>query len=129
MDIKELFDLQEKLESRINAYWTYWSLAVFAITGWLFSSKYSFTLLQSTLISLGAAIFFICNLAVLWQSTKLVTAIRDEIRLMSKEKQFKSSMLMDFLIKDDLRFRLQITLVLHLAIDIFIIIILFNQTS
>ncbi len=39
MELKKLLDLHEKIESRINAYWTYWAVAIFAIAGWLFSGK------------------------------------------------------------------------------------------
>ncbi|MCX7098901.1 MAG: hypothetical protein NTV43_13445 [Methylococcales bacterium] len=117
MDLKDLFDLHEKLETRINAYWTYWSIAVFAVGGWLFSGKLGLLPLEAKGVSLGTMVFFSCNLAVLWQATKLVLGIRDEIRLKSKEKLFASTYLQNALSEDGLKFRLQITLALHVIID------------
>jgi hypothetical protein len=30
VELKDLLDLHEKLENRVNAYWTYWSVAALA---------------------------------------------------------------------------------------------------
>jgi hypothetical protein len=117
MDLKELFDLHEKLEARINAYWTYWSVAVIALGGWLFSGKQSFTLDQAIALAIAVSVFFLCNLGVLWPTTKLVIGVRDEIRLAARDKAFASDVLRQVLAVDGFRYRLQITLVLHLAID------------
>ena len=43
MELKDLLDLHEKLEMRINAYWTYWSVAILALGGWLFTSGKTLT--------------------------------------------------------------------------------------
>lgn len=121
MDFKELFDLQEKIESRINAYWTYWSIAVFAVAGWLFSGKHEFTSKQLNGIVIGTAVFFFCNLAVLFQATRMVTGIRDEIKSSIEEKSFKSPVFRNVLLDDGMKYRLHITIILHLAVDAVII--------
>lgn len=126
MELKELFDLHEKLETRINAYWTYWSVAVFAFGGWLFTGKHSFTFEQSAAVSFGALVFFFCNLGVLWQSTKLVTAVRDEIRIKSGETSFKSTNLQRVLSEDGLKYRLKITIILHIVVDLIVVWALFS---
>ena len=117
MELKDLLDLHEKLESRINAYWTYWSVAIFAIAGWLFSGKQSLLPEQAIGISIAASVFFFANLAVLWPATRLATGVRDEIRLKAKEMRFLSQRLASAFTEESLVFRLQLTVFLHLAVD------------
>lgn len=125
MELKELLDLHEKLESRINAYWTYWSVAIFAIAGWLFSGKQTLTSEQSAGIAIGAAMFFAANLGVLWPATRLVTGVRDEIRLRARQTHFLSTKLAGAFAEDSLAFRLQLTFVLHVVVDAVVLWALF----
>ena len=117
MELKDLLDLHEKLETRINAYWTYWSVAILAMGGWLFTSGRGLSHGQEIALAIGAAVFFLANLGVLWSATRLVTGVRDEIRMKSKAATFGSPRLAAAFAQDDMAFRLQLTLVLHLAID------------
>lgn len=117
MELKDLIDLNEKLESRINAYWTYWSVAIFAIAGWLFSGKQSLSPEQAKGISVAVMVFFFANLGVLWPATRLATGVRDEIRLKTKEISFLSKKLSATFAEDGLAFRLQLTVALHLVVD------------
>ena len=117
MELKDLLDLHEKLETRINAHWTYWSIAILAIGGWLFTSGKSLTETQAIGVAIGAAVLFLANLGVLWPATKLAIGVRDEIRLKSKKIEFNSSKLTAAFGEDTLAFRLQFTIVLHLVID------------
>ena len=126
MELKELLDLNEKIESRINAYWTYWSVAIFAIAGWLFSGKQSLSPEQAIGISIAVMVFFFANLGVLWPATRLATGIRDEIRLKTKEVNFLSRKLTAAFAEDTLSFRLQLTLFLHLAVDCVVLWALFS---
>lgn len=126
MELKELLDLHEKIESRINAYWTYWSVAIFAIAGWLFSGKQSLSREQAIGISIAVMVFFFANLGVLWPATRLATGIRDEIRLKAKEVHFLSSKLTAAFAEDTLAFRLQLTFFLHLAVDCVVLWALFS---
>jgi len=117
MELKELLDLHEKLESRINAYWTYWSVAIFAIAGWLFSGKQSLEPEQAIGIAIAMIVFFSANLGVLWPATRLVTGIRDEIRLKAQKLSFESTKLTQAFAENRLTFRLQLTFVLHVVVD------------
>jgi len=117
VELKDLLDLHEKLETRINAYWTYWSVAILAMGGWLFTSGRGLSHGQEIALAIGAAVFFLANLGVLWSATRLVTGVRDEIRMKSKAATFGSPRLAAAFAQDDMAFRLQLTLVLHLAID------------
>ncbi|MBD9356798.1 hypothetical protein [Methylomonas albis] len=126
MELKDLLDLHEKLESRINAYWTYWSVAIFAIAGWLFSGKQSLLHDQKFAVSVAAMVFFFANLGVLWPATRLATGVRDEIRLKTRDVRFLSHKLTDAFNEDSLAYRLQLTFFLHLAVDVVVLWCLFN---
>lgn len=117
MELKDLLDLHEKLESRINAYWTYWSVAIFAIAGWLFSGKQAISHEQAVGISIAVMVFFFANLGVLLPATRLAIGIRDEIRLKTGEVHFLSSRLARSFAEDSLALRLHLTFALHLAVD------------
>ncbi|MDC5807919.1 hypothetical protein OPW36_11920 [Vibrio europaeus] len=59
MTFSELFSCRESVESRVNQYWTFWSVAVFAVCGWLFSGEQpKFSPEEAWLIVLGLAVFF-----------------------------------------------------------------------
>jgi hypothetical protein len=117
MELKDLLDLHEKLESRINAYWTYWSIAILAIGGWLFTSGKTLTTGQAIGVAIGASVFFLANIGVLWPATKLAIGVRDEIRLKAKAATFASAKLAAAFAEDTLVLRLQLTIGLHLVID------------
>jgi hypothetical protein len=117
MELKDLIDLNEKLESRINAYWTYWSAAIFATAGWLLSRGQSMSRDQAIGIAVAVMVFFFANLGVLWPATRLATGVRDEVRLKTRELNFLSEKLSAAFAEDGVAFRLQLTVALHLAVD------------
>ena len=127
MELKDLLDLHEKLETRINAYWTYWSVAILAMGGWLFASGKSLSHREDVALAIGASVFFLANLGVLWSATRLVTGVRDEIRMKSKAVAFASPRLATAFAQDDMAFRLQLTVVLHLAIDAVVLWAIFSR--
>jgi uncharacterized Ntn-hydrolase superfamily protein len=53
MKLKDLLDLLEKLEGRVNAYWNFYSVAVFAIAGWLVAKEKILTPRSAICIALG----------------------------------------------------------------------------
>ena len=129
MDLKELLDLNEKIETRINAYWTYWWLVICAIAGWLFSKNNSLSREGAISVLIAVVVFFIANIGVLWPATRLATGIRDEIRLKTKEVNFLSHKLTSAFAEDTLAFRLQITFVLHIAVDLVVLWLLFREVQ
>src|SRR5688572_15537007 len=112
MDLKELFDLHEKLETRVNAYWTYWSVVVLAVCGWVLGAK-GLSPIYSKPIALGLSMFFLGNLLVLWPATKLVIGVRDEIRFKSKDDAALSPQFALVLGSQTLRHRLAGTIAMH----------------
>ena len=55
MELKDLLDLHEKLETRINAYWTYWSVAILAMGGWLFTSGKGLSHGEAIALAIGSS--------------------------------------------------------------------------
>ena len=117
MELKDLLDLHEKLETRINAYWTYWSVAILALGGWLFTSGRTLTGPHSLGVSIAAAVFFLANLGVLLSATRLVIGVREEIALKSQSLTLASARLAGAFRDASPAWRLELTLVLHLVID------------
>lgn len=113
----ELFDLREKIESRINQYWTYWSGIVLAVGTWIFSSSPPNDG-QLVILMLALFIFFIANLYMIWSSTELSMGLKNEISLRSKSEEYESSELKLVLSKNDFRFRLKLSILLHVGIDL-----------
>jgi glycerol-3-phosphate acyltransferase PlsY len=121
VELKDLLDLHEKLESRVNAYWTYWSVAVVAIGGWLFSGRQELSGTHAVAVSIGVTAFFLCNLGVLCATTKLLIGVRDEIAVRSRQQSFASPKLTVALAEGTMRFRMELTVVMHLVIDAIVI--------
>lgn len=121
MTLPELFTLRESIESRVNQYWTFWSISIFAVCGWLFSQpNLQLGMRNSVFIALALLIFFIANLSVLVNSTKLSLLVHDEICIKAGEsslsKNFKKK-----LPAGRVQGRLELTIIMHLVIDIALI--------
>lgn len=123
MQIEQIFELQEKIETRVNSYWTFWSVAVFAIGGWLIEGNPELDG-KKYWIAIAVLIFFICNLSVIWPATKFSMSLRDEIRIKSKASPFKSERLQSELQYDFYKIRLHSTLLLHLVVDFIVVILI-----
>lgn len=132
MKIKDLFDLREKLEARVNVYWTYWYIAIFAICGWFINYGFPSSRWQVASIVTGTFVFFLCNLFVILSTTRMAIGVRDEIKIKSKGKIFESKKLINAL-KEEFQWRLNITIILHVVVDILVItlilLIFFDKTK
>jgi hypothetical protein len=90
VELKDLLDLHEKLESRVNAYWTYWSVAVVAIGGPVRDDE---------------------------AAGRGPRRDRGPVR----QQSFASPKLTVALAEDAMRFRMELTVVMHLVIDAIVI--------
>ncbi|WP_255987338.1 hypothetical protein [Chitinolyticbacter albus] len=125
MELRELFDLHEKLESRINAYWNFWSVVVLAMAGWLLVKQPEWGMGRCIALALAAAAFFAANLGVIWHATRLASAVRDEMRLAAADTALRSPLLRTELADGGIRFRLASTLVLHGVVDLAVLAVIF----
>jgi hypothetical protein len=80
MPLKDLLDLLDKLESRVNTYWNFYSVAVFATAGWLIAKDKSFSPTAASAIAAGLVAFFAANLSVIHHAETRILAIESEIQ-------------------------------------------------
>nr|CAP48759.1 putative integron gene cassette protein [uncultured bacterium] len=88
--IKVIIEIIEKLESRINAYWNFYTIVVIAVIGWLLSSKTPFTAPQGIALTIAISMFFAANFSVMRAATKRVIAFETELNVVSNELDFQS---------------------------------------
>lgn len=121
MTLAELFTLKETVETRVNQYWTFWSISIFAVCGWLYTdSAQALKKEDAALIALGLMVFFVANLSVLVNATRFVLAIHDEICTQANNSHV-SLAFKQKLPQGHLSTRLQLTVVLHIIIDLALI--------
>ena len=58
MSLKELLDLSEKLEDRISSYWNFYTIAVLAVGGWLFTAKPQLETVSAVVLTIVLIVFF-----------------------------------------------------------------------
>lgn len=129
MTLVELFDLGEKVESRVNQYWTYWSVAIFATGGWLFSeSADQMDKMSAVLVVLGLSVFFFANLSVLYVATRFAMSVREEISVIeAKIGAIQSAALRKVVHKQDMPFRLGLTFAMHICVDLVVVAIVLSK--
>ncbi|MDA9558304.1 hypothetical protein N9R79_12580 [Vibrio sp.] len=123
MTFQELFSAKEAVEVRINQYWTFWSVVIFGVCGWIFSQgEEGLNYFDKGIIVGGLIIFFLANLSVLLSATKLSLLLHDEIHLKSSQENLSD----DFQVRlknTEIKCRLRWTIIMHLIIDIAVIAI------
>lgn len=118
MTIKELIDVIEKLESRNNSYWNFYTVVVVAICGWVFSQQgnpLNPTIVWALIV--GNSLFYFMNLSVIYGTTKRLVAFEDELNLRATDEEIKSSQLIKNLSNPFLVKRLPFTIATHLIMD------------
>ena len=127
--IKLIFDIIEKIESRINAYWNFYFIVVIATIGWLMSSKIPFTTNQAIVLTIALFMFFTASYFILRSATKRVIAFEDELNFISKNIEINSGMLKLELLNASIRGRLLATGILHSVIDVAVIFAIWSKLS
>jgi hypothetical protein len=114
---RALLDTIEKLESRVNAYWNFFSVVAIAVSGWLITAKATFTITDSVALSLTVIVFFGANLAVIRAATLRLVALDAELNATAAGESFASEALRRNLTMPTMPGRMAGTVVLHLAVD------------
>ena len=125
--IKNIVDVIESLESRINSYWNFFVVVVVASIGWLMSSKTPFTTNQGIALTIALGLFFLANLLVLRAATKRVLAFEDELNSATARVEFASPRLKAELGRATLPGRMAGTYLLHGALDISVIYAIWSK--
>ena len=128
MGLTDLLDLLEKLEGRVNAYWNFYSVAVFAVAGWLLAKEKLLTPRAAILIAVGLAAFFFANFGVIHFAEQRIAAVEQEISVVSRQSTVSpafSSHLQTLSIPN----RSTYTVVLHLTIDALLALLYVKRAS
>jgi len=129
LSLKDLLDLLEKLEDRINKYWNFYSVAVFAVGAWIFSSQSAFGHLKAYLTAGALALFFLGNFMFITVTERRILAVEAEIRDVSSQHSFASVALPHLLARPIMRYRRQGSFVLHVIIDIAVVVLVLHKAS
>jgi len=124
--INDLLEVIDKLETRINTFWNFFTVIVIANVGWLFASEINFNPTQKWALTLGLSVFFLANLLVLSAAVKRMVAFEHELNAVSKITIFETECLKNELSNDIMPGRLLSTFVLHLVVDIAVICLIWN---
>lgn len=131
MGLKDLLELLEKLEGRANSYWNFYSVAVFAVAGWLVTKDKGLTKDAAFIIAIGMLVFFVANLSVILFAEGRIAAVEDEVRFVAnKEGSNVSPSFSDHLNKKlSIPNRHIFTLILHCLIDFVLLVLIFAKRA
>ena len=127
--IKHTLEIIEKLESRINTYWNFYTIVVVAVIGWLLSSKTPFTVPQGIALTIAILMFFTANFSVMRSATKRVIAFESELNIASKKFEFNSNALKSNLSNDSMPRRLIASYILHGIVDLAVIYAIWSKLA
>ena len=124
MTFSELFSCRESLEARVNQYWTFWSIVVFAVCGWIFSgAQPEFSPKETWLMIIGLAIFFMANLSVIYNTTKVSILFHDEMCQQATREKLSDSFISNFR-NGRVKFRLELTVIMHIIVDVALFLVI-----
>jgi hypothetical protein len=117
MNLKDLLELAEKLEDRINAYWNFYTVVVLAAVGWLFSAEKNGYTFPSTVAAIALIGFFFANFSVIRYATNKLTALESEIEAVAPDAGLKSEKYIKQLRTWSIPNRMLFSWMLHLLVD------------
>jgi hypothetical protein len=124
---KALLDMIEKLESRVNAYWNFFSVVAIAISGWLITAKATFTIADSVALTMAVIVFFGANFAVIRAATMRLVALDAELNATAATESFATEALRRNLSMPSMPGRLAGSVLLHLAVDVAVLYLIWTK--
>jgi hypothetical protein len=124
---RALLDTIEKLESRVNAYWNFFSAVAIAVSGWLITAKATFTIADSVALTLAVIVFFAANFAVIRAATARLVALDAELNATAAGESFASEALRRNLSMPTMPGRLAGSVILHLAVDAAVLYLIWTK--
>lgn len=128
-EVNELLNTIEKIESRVNLYWNFYTVVILATGGWLFSSKTIFSQSECIALSIGISMFFLANFSVMRAATKRVVALEFELNEVSSTNSFKTVELKTELSDCSMPGRLAASYVLHIIVDVIVIFAIWSKLA
>jgi hypothetical protein len=129
MPLKDLLDLLEKLESRVNIYWNFYSVAVFATAGWLVSKDKTFSPAAACGIAAGLVAFFVANLSVIHHAEARILAVESEIQQRDWSSVVTSKRFLHHLETISIPRRSLFSKMLHIVIDAAVLLLLYTKVG
>ena len=129
LSAKDRLDLTEKLESRVNAYWNFYTVVVLAVAGWVVTKDVKFTTTQGYAALFGLACFFAANFSMIRGATRLILGANAEMQARAEGLDLKSARFREVLRIDLLPGRLPVSWVLHGVVDAAILWGIWSRTG
>jgi hypothetical protein len=126
---RALLDVIEKLESRLNSYWNFFSVVAIAISGWLITARAVFTVADSSALTVAVVIFFGANLVVIRAATMRLVALEAELNASAQADSFESDALRSNLTMAAMPGRLAGSFILHLAVDAAVLYLIWSKVA
>lgn len=127
ISLKDLLDLVEKVESRINSYWNFYTVVLIAIGGWIVSNNNTINPLTAMGISIALGAFFWANYKFIRVNENRLIAVESEIKSIAEVSEIKSEKFSHFLLNPSIPNRQKLSGRLHLSIDIIVILLVLYQ--
>lgn len=128
MGISETLDILEKVESRLNNYWNFYTVVVVAVCGWLItqnSDQIPIDYATAHFLAFGTVLFFFMNLAVIRAATIRLMAFENELMRNASNCKDISSQLREYLASQHIKMRLGFTYATHISMDIVVILFIY----
>ncbi|MGI0117680.1 hypothetical protein [Zooshikella sp. RANM57] len=123
----DIIALIETIESRINSYWNFYTVVIFANAGWVFSQYGQLSTMTAVLLSFGLVLFFIANLSSQKSALECLSAAREELKTLLNVCNYQQ--LFKHYSTESILYRYSGTFVLHITVDILLIVIVFMATK
>ncbi len=124
-----LLDAMERLESRLNSYWNFYTLVVLAAVGWLMSAAKPFSLNQSIAVTVALGLFFLANLSVIRAATRRLLAFEQEMQAIAPTLELRSPALRRDLTGRAMPGRMLLSYGLHMAVDAAVIYAVWSKLA
>lgn len=123
MGITELVDWLERLETRSNSYWNFYTIVLVAVCGWVVSRGGQPAPIDGRIaLMAGLSVFYCMNLSIIYATVSRIRAVEGEIRRLSRADDAMGEPLKRHLANPLVRFRVRGTVALHLAMDALVLV-------
>ncbi len=115
----DIITLIETIETRINSYWNFYIIVIFANAGWVFSNFGSIRIETALLLIAGLVLFFISNLSFQKAALVHLSSAREELKTLKGSHGY--TRLFEKYSEEMIPFRYTGSFVLHIVIDALLI--------
>ncbi|BFM48992.1 hypothetical protein [Marinomonas sp. THO17] len=129
MEISTILDVLEKIETRLNSYWNFYTIVIVAVCGWLVSHiaepAEDLNPDIAHFLAFGCILFFFMNLTVIRAATIRLLSFENALIQLVEDSQHLTPQIRDYLSKPQLKMRLAFTYITHITMDTAVIIFIY----